>query len=134
MSGRSDPKISKRSVETLTVKGKDAVFWDGEMPEFGVRLNRTGRNIYVVQTRGPNGLKRVTLGRYGEISTKQSRKEAAAVIDRIKRGMDPVPAPPKDNSRLQPPADKLGDAPTQPHLLHRSQMRRAFLLISPIQR
>ena len=87
-----------------------------------------------MQTRGPNGLKRVTLGRYGEISAKQSRKEAAAVIDRIKRGRDPVPAPPKNDSPLQPPADKLGDAPTQPRLLHRSQMRCAFLLISPIRR
>ena len=45
VSGRSDPKISKRSVETLPVKGKDAAFWDGEMPEFGVTLNRTGRKI-----------------------------------------------------------------------------------------
>ena len=94
MPKRSQLKISKRSVDTLRVKGKDAVFWDCELPGFGVRVHRTGRKTYVVQTRGPSGPKRVTIGRHGDIAAEQARKEAAAIIDRIKRGMDPVPAPP----------------------------------------
>ena len=40
------------------------------------------------------GLKRVTLGRHGDISTEERRKQVAVVIDRIKRGEAPVPAPP----------------------------------------
>ena len=94
MPKRSQLKISKRSVDGLRVESKDAVFWDRELPGFGVRVHRTGRKSYVVQTRGPSGPKRVTIGRHGDISAEQARKEAASIIDRIKCGMDPVPAPP----------------------------------------
>ena len=59
-----------------------------------MRVHRTGRKTYVVQTRGPNGLKRVTIGRHGDTAAEQARKEEAAIIDRIKRGMDPVPSAP----------------------------------------
>ena len=61
MPKRSQLKISKRSVDALRVEGKDAVFWDCELPGFGVRVHRTGRKTYVVQTRGPSGPKRVTM-------------------------------------------------------------------------
>ena len=37
--------------------------------------------------------KRVTLGQHGELAADQARKRAAGVIDRIKQGKDPVPAP-----------------------------------------
>ncbi len=56
---------------------------------------RTGRKVYVVQSRGPGGTKRVTLGRHGEMSADEARKRAAGVIDHIKRGEDPTPKPPE---------------------------------------
>ena len=37
----------------------------------------------------------MTLERHGDMSTDEARKRAAVVIDRIKRGEDPVPAPPE---------------------------------------
>ena len=58
-----------------------------------MRIHATSRKLYVVQSRGPTGLKRVTLGRRGELATDEARKQAAVVIDRIKRGEDPMPAP-----------------------------------------
>ena len=64
-------------------------------PASGSGSIRTGRKIYVVQSRGPRGSKRVTLGRHGELAAEQARKQAAAVIDRIKEGEDPVAAPPE---------------------------------------
>ena len=91
---RSGFDISKRSVDALRVESKDAVVWDRDLPGFRVRVHRTGRKTYVVQTRGPNGLKRVTIGRHGDTAAEQARKAAAAIIDRIKRGMDPVPSAP----------------------------------------
>ena len=94
MPRRAELTISKRTVDGLAVEGKDAVFWDRELAGFGVRVYPSGRKIYVVQSRGPRGSKRITLGRHGELATEQARKKAVAVIDRIKKGEDPVAVPP----------------------------------------
>ena len=99
MPKRSNLRISRRTVEALRVEGRDAVFWDRDLPGFGVRVHRTERKTYVVQTRGPAGLKRVTIGQHGEVTPEQARKDASEVIDRIKRGMDPMPEPPAPGSR-----------------------------------
>ena len=84
--------ISKRTVDALPI-GKDTVFWDSELAGFGVRVHASGNKVYVVQTRGPGGPKRVTVGRHGVISADQARQRAALVIARIKAGEEPVPAP-----------------------------------------
>ena len=89
MPKRSELALSKRTVDGLSVGGKDAVFWDRELPGFGIRVYPSGRKIYVVQTRGPGGPKRVSLGRHGQLTADQARKQAAAVIDRIKLGGKP---------------------------------------------
>ncbi len=94
MPRRSELRITKRTVDALTVEAEDAVFWDRDLAGFGVRVHATGRKVYVVQSRGPAGPKRVTLGRHGDLSTDEARKRAAVVIDRIKRGEVPVPVPP----------------------------------------
>ena len=93
MPKRNDLTISKRTVDGLSA-AEDTVFWDHDLPGYGVRVYPTGRKVYVVQSRGPGGPKRVTLGRHGDISAEQARGKAAGVIDRIKRGEDPVPPPP----------------------------------------
>ena len=95
MPRRAELTLSKRTVDGLAVEAKDAVFWDRELPGFGVRVYPTGRKIFVVQSRGPGGSKRITLGRHGELTTEQARKQAVAAIDRIKRGENPVAAPPE---------------------------------------
>ena len=51
----------------------------------------SGTRTYVVQTRGPYGARRVTLGRHGEISATEARRRAWQVIARIKAGRDPLP-------------------------------------------
>ncbi len=100
MPRRSELRITKRTVDALTVDATDGVFWDRDLAGFGVRVHATGRKVYVVQSRGPAGPKRVTLGRHGDMSTEEARKRAAVVIDRIKRGEDPVPAPPEPELTL----------------------------------
>ncbi|MCY4488474.1 MAG: tyrosine-type recombinase/integrase [Deltaproteobacteria bacterium] len=90
---KSDRKLTKRTIDALAVTGKDAVFWDKDLAGFGVRVYSTGRKVFVVQTRGPQGPKRVTLGRYGQLLADDARKQAAEAIDRVKRGLEPFPAP-----------------------------------------
>ena len=84
--------LSSRTVAALTVE-RDTVFWDRELKGFGVRIHPTGGKVYVAQARGPNGQKRVTVGRHPLIGAEQARQRAALIITRIKAGEDPVPLP-----------------------------------------
>ena len=93
MPKRSTLKITKRTVDALRVERGDSVFWDRALAGFGIRVYATGRKVYVVQTRGPGGSRRLAIGRHGDLSTEEARKRAAVAIDRIKRGEDPAPAP-----------------------------------------
>ena len=90
LSGRT---ISKRTVEALTVD-KDTIFWDRDLPGFGVRVHPSGRKVYIVQTRERGKpAKRVTVGRHGVITADEARQRAALIVARIKAGEDPVAVP-----------------------------------------
>ena len=86
--------LSNRAVGKLEVE-KDTVFWDGELTGFGVRVYPTGSKVYVAQARGPEGPKRVAVGRHGVINADEARKRAAHIIARIKAGEEAVPEPMK---------------------------------------
>jgi len=89
------PKIktlSNRAVGKLEVK-KDTVFWDRELTGFGVRVYPTGSKVYVAQARGPEGPKRVAVGRHGVIHADEARKRAALIIARVKAGEEAIPKP-----------------------------------------
>ena len=95
--------ISRRTVDALKVE-KDTVFWDSELPGFGVRVHPSGRKVYIAQTRaGGKAAKRVKVGRHGVITAEEARRRAALIVARIKAGEDPVP---------EPMAAKLADGPT----------------------
>ena len=84
--------LSNRTVAALAVE-RDTVFWDRELTGFGVRVYPTGGKVYVAQARGPDGSKRVTVGRHAVLGTEQARQRAALIIARVKAGEDPVPLP-----------------------------------------
>ena len=85
-------KLSKRTIDRLSVDRASAVFWDSELPGFGIRIHATGRKLFVAQARTPGGLpKRATVGRYEDMDAEDARLKAAGMIDRIRRGRDPVP-------------------------------------------
>ena len=86
MAERQYRMLSKRTIDRLAVNGKDAVFWDHELPGFGVRVYPSGAKVYVVQTRAGGRSKRVRVGRHGDLSPDQARKEAARLIARLKAG------------------------------------------------
>ena len=91
MPRRPERVITKRTVDALSVEHRDAVFWDRDLPGFGIRVYPSGLKKYVVQSRGPGGSKRATLGRHGKLTADEARRRAAEAIDRIKRGEDTIP-------------------------------------------
>ena len=76
--------LSKRTVDGLSGAGKDVIYWDPELAGFGVRVYPSGAKVYLVQSRGPGGSKRVTVGRHGVISADQARRRAAVIVAHIK--------------------------------------------------
>ncbi|MDE0097112.1 MAG: integrase arm-type DNA-binding domain-containing protein [Gammaproteobacteria bacterium] len=104
MSEKQYKTLSKRTVDRLVVNGRDAVFWDREVPGFGVRVYPSGAKVYVVQTRVSGKSKRMTIGRHGEISPDQARKEAVRLITDIKAG---TPLSPEES--VEPTVDDLAE-------------------------
>lgn len=86
--------LSNRAVAKLIVE-KDTVFWDRDLTGFGVRVYPTGSKVYIAQARGPEGPKRVAVGRHGVINADEARKRAAYIIARIKAGEEAIPKPMK---------------------------------------
>ena len=76
--------------------GRDTVVWDRALTGFGVRVYPSGAKVYVVQTRGPAGTKRVTVGRHGVIGADEARRRAALVIARVRAGEDPAEQKPQE--------------------------------------
>ena len=102
--------ISQRTVEALKTD-RDTIFWDRDLPGFGVRVHPSGRKVYVVQKRAPGKTAtRVTLGKHGVLTAKEARRRAALVIARIMAGEDPVP---------EPPAAKPAEGPTVAEIAER---------------
>ena len=96
-------KLSKRTIDALAVERGDKVFWDRELPGFGIRVHATGRKIFVAQARTPGGLpKRATIGRPQDMTAEEARRKAAEIVDRIRRGEAPVPPP-------EPPEPTVAD-------------------------
>ena len=116
--------ISKRTVEGLKVE-KDTVFWDRELTGFGVRAYPSGSRYYVAQTRGPEGQKRVTVGRHGIISADQARRRAALIIARIKAGEEPVPALLEARTATGPTVAGLAERYLREHAAVRCKPRTA---------
>ncbi len=74
---------------------RDTVVWDRALTGFGVRVYPSGAKVYVVQTRGPEGSRRITVGRHGVIGASEARRRATLILARIRAGEEAVPQPPE---------------------------------------
>ena len=74
-------------MDRLSVNGKDAIFWDSDLPGFGVRVYPSGKKVFVVQTRAFGRSKRVSLGTHGDtnFSVDHARKKATLIEDCYQR-------------------------------------------------
>ena len=83
------PRIAKRSVDAVKAGGTDTVYWDGELTGFGLRVRRSGRKSYVVQTRIAGKLCWFTIGPHGPLNPNQARARALEILACAKKGIDP---------------------------------------------
>ena len=95
------PKLTKRAVDAIKPNGTDTVYWDGELTGFGVRVRKSERKTYVVQTRVAGELRWFTVGQHGSFTPEDARIEALAILASAKKGVDPRDA---DAERVAEPA------------------------------
>ena len=103
--------LFKRTVDRLVVNGRDAVFWDREIPGFGIRVYPSGAKVYVVQTRVSGKSWRMTIGRHGKIPPGQARKEAVRLITDLRAG---TPLSPEES--VEPTVDDLAERYLREHV------------------
>ncbi len=85
--------LSNRVVDGLPAEDRDVIWWDRDLPGFGVRVYSSGTRVYLVQGRGPGGSKRMTLGRHGVISADEARRRGAEMLIRIRAAAEPGSGP-----------------------------------------
>ncbi len=84
-------RISKTAVENAPLPERGQSFLrDVDLKGFAVRLLPSGLRSYVVEKRIDGRIRRMTLGRHGELTPVQARKLAQAKLGQIAMGIDPV--------------------------------------------
>lgn len=86
-------KLTKSTVDALSLGPEDYVIWDAALPGFGVRVKPSGIKSYIIQYRNrrTGTSRRKTIGQHGPLLTFHKAKERARIIlaDALK-GNDPV--------------------------------------------
>src|SRR5260221_9169874 len=85
-------ELTKDTVAALTLpEGKsDAIFFDDDMPGFGVRLRAGGKAVWIMQYRVGVQQRRETLGDIRKVDLEKARKEAKARFAAVTLGSDPA--------------------------------------------
>jgi len=84
-------KITKSVVDKFSspVQGQ-AFLRDTFLNGFGLRITASGRKSFIVEKRISGKVKRITLGRYGELTVEQARKQAIQILGKVAQGIDPI--------------------------------------------
>jgi integrase len=90
-------KITKLAVDKLPIpsaliKSRTAQkrYYDETIKGFGVRVTSGGTRAFFVEKLVNSKLRRITLGRYPELTVEQARKEAQKLLGQIATGVDPI--------------------------------------------
>lgn len=90
-------KITKLVVDKLpipqsAIKNKTAQkrYYDDTMKGFGVRVTSGGSKAFFVEKLIGRKLRRITVGRYPELTVEQARKQAQKLLGQIASGIDPI--------------------------------------------
>lgn len=87
----STHKITKSYVDRVSFPEKGQAFHrDSQLKGFALRVTQAGSRSFILEKRIHKKLKRITLGRYPEITVEMARKEALKYLGEIATGHDPI--------------------------------------------
>lgn len=86
--------LTKRTVDAAKAQGgKETLYWDDEVPGFGLRVMPSGAKAWIIQYRNQHGrTRRMTFGKVGRLTPDEARKEARQKLAGVDRGDDPAAA------------------------------------------
>ena len=99
--------ISKRAVHALPADGSDALYWDRDLPGFGVRVYASGRKAYVVQCRGPMGRSASPSGSTGRSRPMKPVSRPPPSLIASSAARNPFPCPPEAAPTVADLAEKF---------------------------
>lgn len=84
-------KVTRKLIESLDARQAEYFVWDETMPGFGVRVQPSGRKVFIVRYRTVAGTQRkYTIGRCDTMTPDQARDRARAVFVDVADGKDPA--------------------------------------------
>lgn len=85
-------KITKSTVDKIQPpQDKSQSFYrDDSLKGFALRITANGIKSFVVEKLINHKVRRITIGRYGELTVEQARKEAQKILGKIATGIDPI--------------------------------------------
>ncbi len=86
-------KLTKRLVDNAAPQDRAYMMWDNEVPGFGLRVNPSGRKVYLLKYRVGGGrtatIRKPSIGTHGAITLEQARSIAKDWSAEIRKGGDP---------------------------------------------
>jgi integrase len=82
-------KLTQSSIAKLTSSKADEIFFDDDLPRFGVRLREGGSRKYVVQYRQGGIARRHTIGPVATLTLEEARQRARKVLVAVDDGRNP---------------------------------------------
>ncbi|MFK5950220.1 MAG: tyrosine-type recombinase/integrase [Methylococcales bacterium] len=90
-------RITKRFVDSIEIPKpnkngttKQDFYRDSVMMGFGLRVTSGGAKSFIIEKRINGKVKRITLGRYGNLTVEQARGEAMKLLGHVATGGDPI--------------------------------------------
>ncbi len=83
--------ITKTTVDKTPLPESGQVFLrDAKLKGFGLRIMASGARAFIVEKRVDGKVRRMTIGRYGELTCEQARKEALKLLGQLAVGHNPI--------------------------------------------
>ena len=84
-------RLTVKAIAAAKPANREYTLWDNLLGHFGVRVQCSGVKSYIVQTRARGRMRKITLGRFPELSLDAARREGAAVLARLWGGENMTP-------------------------------------------
>ena len=78
--------VDKQEI-SVPAKPVESIFWDSELPGFGVRAYATGHRVYFVQYRERGRTRRRTIAAVDEIEARTARRRARKILSEVSIGL-----------------------------------------------